>query len=499
MHTSLPTETQAPRIVVPDDLVQRLEEQTGVTVCFFDASGTPAEPGVSPALQGLVREALDAGEDRVLSVPDGLAGAWLVRQRGRPTLVAGALLAGLGPAGERLGRRLLGAVSEAIRTRFAQAELAGQCESLSGALSQSFEELSLLHNVGEVLRVTRPVISLMQYVCEELCATTGAEASVAYLPGVSGGRPTLVTAGVLPVPTSDLPRLFDHVLEVAPESILVNNQCRADPLLGRFSLTLEQLVAVPLMLGEGPTGTLALFNRPREEFGSPDAKLLRSSANATAVFVENRRLYDELQAMMLDLVRALVSSVDAKDPYTCGHSERVATTCRELAVELGLPDEQVERTYMAGLLHDIGKIGTPEAILCKEGYLQPEEREIINQHPVIGGNILKGIRQLEAVRHAVVHHHERLDGSGYPDGLTENAIPFLARIVGLADAFDAMTSNRPYRPTMPLHEVLAEIDRHAGTQFDTGVVEAFRRIDKKHLMEHYAASADTTPTDPLRR
>jgi len=499
MTTSPSTQAPALRAAVPDGLVERLEAETGVTIRFFDASGAAAEGEVSPALQALVHEVLDANEDRVRRSPDGLAGAWLVRRRGRPTVVAGVELAGVDPAAEGLGRRLLAAVAEAVRTRFAQAELAGQCESLSGALSQSFEELSLLHNVGEVLRVTRPVDSLLEYACEELCVTTGAEAAVAYLPDLAGGPPMLVESGILPVPKADLPRLLDHVIGVAPESVLVNNHCRQDPVLGRFSLTLERVVVVPLMLGEGPTGAMALLNRPREEFGSPDAKLLRSSANATAVFIENRRLYDELQAMMLDLVRALVSSVDAKDPYTCGHSERVAITCRELATELGLPDDQVEQAYLAGLLHDIGKIGTPETILCKEGYLQPEEREVMGQHPVVGGRILKGIRKLDTVREAVIHHHEHMDGSGYPDGLAGDAIPLLARIVGLADAFDAMTSNRPYRPTMPLGDVLAEVERHAGTQFDRRIVEAFGRIDKQHLMQRYADPARSRPSDPLRR
>ena len=180
---------------------------------------------------------------------------------------------------------------------------------------------------------------------------------------------------------------------------------------------------------------------------------------------------------------ALVSSVDAKDPYTCGHSERVAVLCRELARELGLTDEEIEQAYMAGLLHDIGKIGTPEAILCKEGSLLPEERRVIGEHPDIGGRILNDIKQLDAVREAVVHHHERLDGSGYPRGVSGDAIPLLARIVGLADSFDAMTSTRPYRESLPLENVLAEIDRHTGSQFDPRVAEAFKRIDTDRLMQ----------------
>jgi putative nucleotidyltransferase with HDIG domain len=238
---------------------------------------------------------------------------------------------------------------------------------------------------------------------------------------------------------------------------------------------------------DGVWGALAAVNRQGEEFGSPDAKLVRSTSSACAIFIENRRLYRELQEMMLDLMRALVSSIDAKDPYTCGHSERVAMTCRKIAVRLGLRDEEVEHVYLAGLLHDIGKIGTPEAILRKEGRLEPEERLIMIQHPSVGSHILAGIRKLEVIREAVLSHHERIDGKGYPAGLAGDRIPMLARIVGMADAFDAMTSNRPYRPVMPLAQVKREIERNTGTQFDARVAEALLSLDLERLMEELAA------------
>jgi len=486
-------------LVIPDGLVEMLREETGVVVRFFDTAGAPVPPGgdveagptgaedaaAGEPLVRLVREAVEADADRVEPVAGGLAAAWPIRQHGQPTAVAAAFLEDLGPAEESVGRRLLSAVAGAVRTRFAQADAARQCDSLAGALAQSFEEITLLHNVGEVLRVTRPIPALIEYVCSELRETTGAEAAVAYLPSPEGGDPLVVVSGDLPLPESDLPALLTGLLEDAGGSAVTNNYCQEDPALARYSKALERLAVVPLPLGQDAAGAVAICNRPRMEFGSPDVKLMRSSANATAVFVENRRLYRDLHAMMLDLVRALVSSVDAKDPYTCGHSERVAILCRELARELGLTDEAIEQAYMAGLLHDIGKIGTPEAILQKEGHLQPEERRIIAEHPGIGGRILQGIKKLEGVREAVVHHHERLDGSGYPDGVSSGDLPLLPRIVGLADAFDAMTSNRPYRPMMPLEMVLLEIERHTGTQFDPEVVEAFRRIDKNRLMEQF--------------
>ena len=485
---------------VPEGLAREILDQTGVAVRFYRPDGTGpvdaapeddarADVGApaSETVRRLVREAAETRADRLDAGPGVLAGAWPVWLRARPLFIVGAEVAVSGPGQHAMARGLLAAVAATVRARVQEADVRAERDSLSEALSQCFEEISLLHGVGEALRVTQPVRGLLEYVCSELCETTGAEAAAACLPGHDGAPPETVVAGSLPMLASDLPQLFGKLLDGldADEGVLINNHCQQDPLLGRFSLALERVVVVPLTMGKGARGAMAAFNREGEEFGSPDVKLIRSSANATAVIIENRHLYHALREMMLSLVRALVSSVDAKDPYTCGHSERVAFTCREIARQMALDDDQAEEAYMAGLLHDIGKIGTPEAILRKEGLLQPEERLIMSQHPTVGGRILEGIAKLGTVREAVIHHHERLDGSGYPDGLRGDAIPPLARIVGLADAFDAMTSNRPYRPMLPLSHVIDEIRRNDGVQFDPAVVEAFFRINLKRLMQQF--------------
>ena len=146
---------------------------------------------------------------------------------------------------------------------------------------------------------------------------------------------------------------------------------------------------------------------------------------------------------------------------------------------------------MAGLLHDIGKIGTPEHILRKEGRLETEERLVIQRHPVIGGRILAGIGKLESIREAVLYHHERIDGGGYPSGLKGDQIPLLAKIVGLADAFDAMTSNRPYRPMLPLEQVRQEIQRNSGTQFDETLARTLLGLDLHQLMRQFVERPTT--------
>ena len=470
-------------------------EATGVAVAFYWPDGSPlegsSEPLSPPDASGLVCESAESGETRVREWCDRLVAAWPIRQRGRTVLVAAAEWLPAGDAGAVFGRRLLAAVARAVCAEVDREIIRLESEATAEALAQSFEEISLLHNLGKVLRVTQPVSELLDHICGELRGTIGTEAAAAYLPQVEGLGPETVIAGRLPFEADLLPRLVDHVLDgLGPErSVVIINHCQDDPFLAGLSIALERLVLVPLPLREGVSGALVAVNRASSEFGSPDAKLVRSLTSSAAVFVENRRLYRDLHQLMLDLVRALVSSIDAKDPYTCGHSERVAITSREIARQLGLSEQEIERVYLAGLVHDIGKIGTPEHILRKEGRLEPEERRIVQRHPGVGGRILEGIKRLEPIREAVVHHHERLDGSGYPDGLKGGEIPLLARIVGLADAFDAMTSNRPYRPMLPLEHVKREIERNVGTQFDVRAVDALFSLDMNRLMRQFVERA----------
>jgi putative nucleotidyltransferase with HDIG domain len=176
-------------------------------------------------------------------------------------------------------------------------------------------------------------------------------------------------------------------------------------------------------------------------------------------------------------MRALTSSIDAKDPYTCGHSERVALLSKRLAEIMGWSKAQAERIYLCGLLHDIGKIGVPEAVLQKPGKLTNIEFDLIKKHPVIGAKIIRGIQEMEDLVPGVLHHHECMDGRGYPGGLKGEAIPIQARVLCVADALDAMTSDRPYRKAMPARLAESEVFRAADTQFDSDLVEAVLKLN----------------------
>jgi HD-GYP domain-containing protein (c-di-GMP phosphodiesterase class II) len=191
---------------------------------------------------------------------------------------------------------------------------------------------------------------------------------------------------------------------------------------------------------------------------------------------ENKRLYGTLEDGYLETIVALANSLDSKDAYTRGHSQRVGDLSVEIGRELGLPESELRLLRYGGILHDIGKIGIVESILHKSSRLTEQEMAVMREHPMIGDAIVGPIRFLNPVRAAIRHHHERFDGSGYPDRLSGDEIPLIARVVACADTFDACTSQRPYQPAMS-HSVAMEIVSNlSGKQLDPRVVEALARV-----------------------
>jgi putative nucleotidyltransferase with HDIG domain len=185
---------------------------------------------------------------------------------------------------------------------------------------------------------------------------------------------------------------------------------------------------------------------------------------------------DQLRRASLSFATALVATLDARDQYTAGHSAAVAIYARDIAQRMGLPDEQQELVHLCGLVHDIGKIGLPAGLLEKPGPLTLEERRQMEQHSEIGERILRNVDDYSEIADIVRSHHERIDGMGYPDGIHGDEIPLLARIIGVADAYDAMTSDRPYREALPSRVARMRLAQAVGTQFDTAVVAAFEAI-----------------------
>jgi putative nucleotidyltransferase with HDIG domain len=194
---------------------------------------------------------------------------------------------------------------------------------------------------------------------------------------------------------------------------------------------------------------------------------------------ENQALYESLEKGYLQTIVALANSLDSKDAYTRGHSQRVGDLSMEIGRELGLTETEVKLSQYGGILHDIGKIGIVESILFKQSHLTDEEMRVMRQHPVIGDTIVQPVGFLKSVRAAVRNHHERWDGTGYPDGLKGDDIPLMARIVNCADTFDACTSTRPYHKALPMDQAMDILEGLRGTQLDPKVVDALHRVVRK--------------------
>lgn len=242
----------------------------------------------------------------------------------------------------------------------------------------------------------------------------------------------------------------------------------------------RNMLCVPMMIKDRVIGILQAINRKHgEDFREEDIGLFQSLANQVAVAVENARLYEETQQAFKSAVAALSEAIEKRDPYTGGHTRRVVNYSLAIAGELGLIKRERDFLEMSAYLHDVGKIGVEDSILRKDSALTPEEFEIMKVHPKIGSDIIQHIRPLQAVLPGMRHHHERYDGMGYPDGLKGEEIPIQAMIVAVADTFDAMTSDRPYRKALSFEEAYEEICRGAGTQFSARVVGAFKEACRR--------------------
>jgi putative nucleotidyltransferase with HDIG domain len=212
--------------------------------------------------------------------------------------------------------------------------------------------------------------------------------------------------------------------------------------------------------------------RARNEIGDLAYTFNYMSRELASYDSENRRLIAALERGYLDTIRSLAAAVDAKDPYTRGHAERVAALAVEIAGEMGLSPEAQKALEVGGILHDIGKIGIPDSILAKRGALEPAEIELVRAHPRIGAEIVAGVEFLKDAIPAIRSHHERWDGTGYPDRLAGDAIPLVARIINIADTWDACTSNRPYQEAIKADVVVAILEGLRGAQTDPAVHDA---------------------------
>ncbi|MCX7794613.1 MAG: response regulator [Thermodesulfovibrionales bacterium] len=236
----------------------------------------------------------------------------------------------------------------------------------------------------------------------------------------------------------------------------------------------SQLLLIPLIINGEVFGILSISNKIDEKsFSEDEIYLAQTFGKKVSLRIENNALYELFYNNLLNTLKSLIASIEARDSYTKQHSERVTNYALEIAEVMGLGAEDKECIKFGGYLHDIGKIGVRDTVLLKPSTLTEEEMAEIRLHPVIGESIVRPLKFLPAERELILHHHERFDGRGYPHGLAGERIPILARILAVADTYDAMTSARPYRPALGHEFAIEELRNNAGSQFDPMVVKAF--------------------------
>jgi HD-GYP domain-containing protein (c-di-GMP phosphodiesterase class II) len=247
---------------------------------------------------------------------------------------------------------------------------------------------------------------------------------------------------------------------------------------------LETALSCPLVIKDKFVGLINLGEKEsKKPFGQKDVRLLSSMSGHVAVAIENAKLYEDLLKSYLSTVSALAEAIETKDPYTRGHSERVSIYATVIAQAMNLSEFEIEGIRVAGILHDIGKIGVPEGILLKFAPLTDAEFGVIKQHSTVSARIIEKAELPWEIKPLSLHHHERYDGSGYPDGLKEKDIPLGARILAVADTYEALLADRPYRRGFPKEKALEIIKEAAGTQLDPEIVPVFLDLVEKGEIE----------------
>ena len=378
---------------------------------------------------------------------------------------------------DKLEDRGLALADETILTiPEADVPLEDEVDRLAQALSLKFEELTLIHQFSERLKIGEDSAEICQSLLQELEPCVNASTIAIDLiedVELQSPRSFLYTGErwdpdwLNEVASYAIQDVAGGELTPGAEPIAIQNHPSED------SPAFVRTVVIPIQRDGISLGRMIAVRPIQEdEFGTVEADLMKSTSMILAAHLVNQRQYVEIQQMFNGMIQSLASALDAKDSYTSGHSSRVAEIAAMIAEKLEYDLEGIKRIRMAGILHDIGKIGVDDAVLRKPGQLNQEEMEQIKLHPVLGYDILKEIKLFRNILPAVRHHHESWDGSGYPDGLLGDGIPRDAQVLAVADAFDAMTSDRPYRSSIPVEQVIDILKSGRGKQWAADVVDA---------------------------
>ncbi|WP_432821310.1 HD domain-containing phosphohydrolase [Trichloromonas sp.] len=394
---------------------------------------------------------------------------------------------------EYLNKTLEERIEEIEEANYRIADLAGELESKNTTLQQAVNRLSALYNMGLAINATMNQSKLFQLLIGKTVETV--KASTGYILLLDKETNELTVDGTYGLPVAPAANMriplesggVSHWVIENRKPLLIQNINDADNFnkVSRLGFTRETVICAPLMIKDEPIGTITMANRhDSSSFYPEDLELLVTIAAQASVAIKNAQLYEDQKVSYLNTVQALVSAIEASDAYTRGHSERVTRISLALAKRLKLSPERIARLEQAAILHDIGKIGIDVALLHKKGKLTEKNIQTLHQHPQIGVKILEPIRFLNNVRKIIEQHHERYDGKGYPNNLAGEDIHLEARILAVADTFDAMTSDRPYRKALSFDTAVNEIREFSGTQFDPQVAAAFLDMIENGNLRH---------------
>ncbi len=401
---------------------------------------------------------------------------------------------------ENLVRRLAETTAELIQKEMDLEKHESSLDEYASQISRDFEELVWTRELASQIQQTdlrSPLFDLVDQLFPTLAETIQASqlALVQYHKSIklSGEEQSSLpqdfsfrTIGKEILDSAAVRKILNRFFERGRRNPVVKNQCAT------FRIDqLESFILVPIYARDEEFGWILAINRSESidvlsafaesgvrdvhqpEFGTFEAGLMQSTASFIASHTKNSSLFLEQKNLQVGIVRAMVNAVDAKDHYTWGHSDRVAEVSRIIAAKLQLSERECEEIYLSGLLHDVGKIGVPDHILQKKTRLTQQEFELLKQHPVIGYRVLEHLTQISYVLPGVLSHHEKMSGAGYPEGLVGDQISIAARIISVADSFDAMTSDRPYRKGMDMNEARSILRDNCGLQWDPNVLDAF--------------------------
>ena len=374
---------------------------------------------------------------------------------------------------------LLGHVDTAARLVQRVGEILEENSGCADEVLQNYEQLNLIFDLTQQIAQVTEARAIEELLLQRVARLLGSVAvTLASADGecrVFGGAGGRGDGAVTDRPATDLRSLKGLIDEIRR-----TRQVRVHEVEGR------QIIAGPLVRLDGKVDVV-FADRALEPaaggFSSGDMMLVESMLAFGGQIITNTEMHERLRRMSLEVTHAMVAAIDKKDHYTSGHSERGGFLTRLTAQELGVPLAEQQTMEWAGLLHDIGKIGIPEEILCKPGKLTHEEFEVIKQHPRMGYEILKPIASLGVILDGVLYHHEYPDGSGYPEGLKGDQIPLIARIIHVVDTFDALTSTRAYRQAFSLERALEIIRNERGVRVDAEVADAFFRAFERYCRE----------------